>query len=130
MVFPRLSRFVLTLLYMLLALVGASQDAPAKWKIESPYPNNPLKQKSTLLEPIPSERPSDIRPMPKGRFVDIPTAMLLFPDDIAVPAPDRWIRRSYNLIQRHDAPSGGHFAAFEKGPLFVEDVREFFRPFR
>jgi len=56
--------------------------------------------------------------------------MLLFPDDIAVPPPDRWIRRSYNLVQRHDAPSGGHFAAFENGPLFVEDVREFFRPFR
>ena len=68
--------------------------------------------------------------LPPGGFVDIPTAMLLFPDDIAVPAPDRWIRRSYNLVQRHDAPSGGHFAAFENGPLFVEDVREFFRPFR
>ena len=70
------------------------------------------------------------RRLPKGRFVDIPTAMLMFPDDIAVPAPDRWIRRSYNLAQRHDAPSGGHFAAFENGPLFVNDVREFFRPFR
>jgi pimeloyl-ACP methyl ester carboxylesterase len=70
------------------------------------------------------------RRLPQGGFVDIPTAMLLFPDDIAVPAPDRWIKRSYNLVQRHDAPSGGHFAAFENGPLFVEDVRNFFRAFR
>jgi pimeloyl-ACP methyl ester carboxylesterase len=70
------------------------------------------------------------RKLPKGAFVDIPTAMLLFPDDIAVPAPDRWIRRSYNLVQRHNAPSGGHFAAFENGKLFVEDLRAFFRPFR
>jgi pimeloyl-ACP methyl ester carboxylesterase len=70
------------------------------------------------------------RKLPQGRFVDIPTAMLLFPSDIAVPAPNRWIERSYNLIQRHDAPRGGHFGAFEEGPLFVEDVREFFRAYR
>jgi pimeloyl-ACP methyl ester carboxylesterase len=70
------------------------------------------------------------RRLPEGAFVDIPTAMLLFPEDIAVPAPNRWIERSYNLVQRHDAPSGGHFAAFENGPLFVEDVRNFFRAFR
>jgi microsomal epoxide hydrolase len=56
--------------------------------------------------------------------------MLLFPSDIALPAPDRWIRRSYNLVRRRDAPSGGHFAAFENGPLFVDDVRDFFRRFR
>jgi uncharacterized protein len=30
-----------------------------------------LKQKSTLLEPIPSERVSDLRPLPKGRFVKV-----------------------------------------------------------
>ena len=70
------------------------------------------------------------RRLPAGRFVDIPTAMLMFPDDIAVPAPDRWIKRSYNLAQRHDAPKGGHFAAFENGKLFVEDVRAFFRAYR
>ncbi len=33
--------------------------------------NNLLDQKSTLLEPIPSMRASDVRPMPKGRFVEI-----------------------------------------------------------
>jgi len=70
------------------------------------------------------------RKLPPGGFVKVPTGMLLFPSDIAVPAPDRWIRRSFNLIQRHDAPKGGHFAAFENGKLFVDDVRGFFRQFR
>jgi predicted acyl esterase len=33
--------------------------------------NNLFKQRSTLLEPIPSERAADIRPMPKNRFVEV-----------------------------------------------------------
>jgi predicted acyl esterase len=33
--------------------------------------NNLFKQPSTLLDPIPSERASDVRPMPKGRFVEV-----------------------------------------------------------
>jgi pimeloyl-ACP methyl ester carboxylesterase len=70
------------------------------------------------------------RVLPKGKRVEVPTAMLLFPKDIAVPAPSQYIKRSYNLVQRHDAPTGGHFAAFENGPLFIKDVREFFRKYR
>jgi uncharacterized protein len=33
--------------------------------------NNLFKQKSTLLEPIPTELASDLKPMPKGKFVEI-----------------------------------------------------------
>jgi predicted acyl esterase len=33
--------------------------------------NNIFKQPSTLLEPIPSEKASDLRPMPKGKFVEV-----------------------------------------------------------
>ena len=33
--------------------------------------DNLLKQPSTLLAPIPTERASDVRPMPKGKFVEI-----------------------------------------------------------
>jgi len=33
--------------------------------------DNILKQKSTLLEPIPSMLTSDVQPMPKGRFVEV-----------------------------------------------------------
>jgi predicted acyl esterase len=32
---------------------------------------NLFKQRSTLLEPIPSELASDVRPLPKGRFVEV-----------------------------------------------------------
>lgn len=40
----RLSRFALTLACAFIPLVCASQEAPSNWRIESPYPNNPLKQ--------------------------------------------------------------------------------------
>jgi hypothetical protein len=33
--------------------------------------NNLFKQRSTLLQPIPSELSSDVRPMPKNRFVEV-----------------------------------------------------------
>ena len=70
------------------------------------------------------------RTLPVGQKVTLPTAMLLFPSDIALPPPDRYLKRAYNLVRRRDAPSGGHFAAFENPKLFVEDVREFFRDYR
>ena len=52
------------------------------------------------------------------------------PRDIAVPAPRQYVERVYNLTRFTNAPSGGHFAAFEKPELFVADVREFFRAYR
>ncbi len=71
------------------------------------------------------------RQPPEGQRVEIPTGFLLFPKDIAMPPPDAWLQRSYaNIVQRHDAPSGGHFAAFENGDLFVKDVQSFFRQYR
>lgn len=63
-------------------------------------------------------------------FVDVPTGMLLFPDDLAVPPPDTWLHRSYNLVSRHDAAEGGHFAALQCGPVLINDIRRFFRDFR
>ena len=70
------------------------------------------------------------RQLPAGRRVDVPTGVLLFPQDLTPPPPDRWIRRAYNLRHRCDAPRGGHFAALENGPLFIEEVRNYFRRFR
>jgi predicted acyl esterase len=34
-------------------------------------PDNLFKQKSTLLEPIPSELAADVRPLPRGRFAEV-----------------------------------------------------------
>lgn len=72
----------------------------------------------------------NLRVPPRGRKVDVPTGMLLCPNDLSLPAPDRWIRRMYNLADRRDAPRGGHFIAFEEGPLLVDELRRFFRPYR
>ena len=45
-------------------------------------------------------------------------------------APDPLAGARVNLIHRRDAEDGGHFPAFEKPELFVEEVRGFFRKFR
>ena len=65
-----------------------------------------------------------------GERVEVPTGIMLFPDDIALPPPSRWIERSYNLVHRTDAASGGHFAALQCGPALVQDIRAFFRAYR
>ena len=65
-----------------------------------------------------------------GDFVRVPTAVLLFPNDIASPAPESWIRRAYNLAQRNISDRGGHFPAMENGDKLVADMRGFFRGYR
>lgn len=66
----------------------------------------------------------------RGERVAVPTGLLLFPRDLLAGPPDHWVRRAYNVVHRRDAAAGGHFAALEHGPLLVEDVRAFFRPYR
>ncbi|MGH7322744.1 MAG: epoxide hydrolase N-terminal domain-containing protein [Candidatus Rokuibacteriota bacterium] len=46
------------------------------------------------------------------------------------PPPDEWVKRAYNCARRTDLRQGGHFAAYQNGADFVEDLRAFFRPFR
>ena len=65
-----------------------------------------------------------------GEFVQVPTGVFLFPNDIAHPAPDSWVRRAFNVRHRRDHTSGGHFPAMENGDLLVGDMREFFRAYR
>jgi microsomal epoxide hydrolase len=66
----------------------------------------------------------------KGERVEVPTGLLLFPRDLLAQPPDRWTRRAYNVAHRRNAMQGGHFAALERGPELVEDVRAFFRSYR
>jgi hypothetical protein len=40
------------------------------------------------------------------------------------------VKRAYNRVRRTDVPVGGTFIAYQRGPDFVQDLREFFRPFR
>ena len=65
-----------------------------------------------------------------GEKIAVPTGLFLFPNDLLPPPPDSWTRRAYNVQHRRDGPTGGHFAAFENGPLLTEDLRNFFRAYR
>jgi pimeloyl-ACP methyl ester carboxylesterase len=64
-----------------------------------------------------------------GAAKQVPAAFALFPKDIGVP-PRELAQRFFNVQRWTDMPHGGHFAALEEPELFVEDLREWFRPFR
>ena len=59
-------------------------------------------------------------------FVDVPTAVTLFPADIAQP-PRVWTERTHNVVHYQRAPRGGHFAPVEVPDLLADDLRNFVR---
>lgn len=62
--------------------------------------------------------------------IDIPVGCSIFPKEIFV-SSRRWAERKYrNLIHWNELDKGGHFAAFEQPALFVQEVRDAFRPLR
>lgn len=58
--------------------------------------------------------------------VDVPTAVALFPADLAQP-PRSWAERTYNVVRYTQMPRGGHFAAIEEPELLANDITEFAR---
>lgn len=54
-----------------------------------------------------------------------PVALAMFPKEVVL-APERWIDRLYNVVQRTQMTRGGHFAALEQPALLVRDIRRFF----
>jgi len=71
------------------------------------------------------------RQLPAGRKVEVPAGFLFCPSDLTLPPPQSWVRRSYpNIAHYRVAERGGHFAALELGPVFVDEVRAFFRRYR
>jgi pimeloyl-ACP methyl ester carboxylesterase len=72
---------------------------------------------------------------PTGGFFDvrgikIPVAVSAFPDEIYT-APQSWAQKAYvKLIHYKKMPKGGHFAAWEQPELFVQEMRESFKPLR
>jgi len=57
----------------------------------------------------------------------VPTAVAVFPNDITIrPLAER----DHNVVRWTEFSRGGHFAAMEAPDLLVNDMREFFRPFR
>lgn len=64
-----------------------------------------------------------------GQRVTVPCDVMTLAKE--APAPPRsWVARGYNVTHWTTMPRGGHFAAMEEPELFVDDVREFFRPLR
>ncbi|EGJ73724.1 putative epoxide hydrolase domain protein [Streptomyces sp. Tu6071] len=63
------------------------------------------------------------------RRVDVPTALALFPADLAQP-PRSWAERTYHLTRYTRMPRGGHFAAHEEQVLLADDITAFFRDLR
>lgn len=57
--------------------------------------------------------------------IPVPTAVAVFPADIARP-PREFAERSYNVVQWTEMPRGGHFAALEQPDLLAADIRRFF----
>jgi pimeloyl-ACP methyl ester carboxylesterase len=72
------------------------------------------------------EDPVTVRPS-----LSLPVGVSVFPKEI-IRAPRIWAERCYsNLIHFNDQiPHGGHFAAWEVPGLFVNEVRDTFRPLR
>ncbi|MET0337533.1 MAG: epoxide hydrolase family protein, partial [Caulobacter sp.] len=68
--------------------------------------------------------------LPEGETVETPTGICSFPQDYGPPAPESWIRRSYNLQHRTIASGGGHFPGLERGAELVADLRRFFAAYR
>jgi pimeloyl-ACP methyl ester carboxylesterase len=66
----------------------------------------------------------------KTTELSLPVAVTNFQEDAYQP-PESWVRRAYkNLIYFHEAPKGGHFAAWEQPEEFAEELRAAFRPLR
>ncbi len=61
-----------------------------------------------------------------GGRVEVPTAVALFPADIAQP-PRSWAERANNVTRFTTMPRGGHFAAHEEPALLAEDIQAFLR---
>ncbi|WP_046470343.1 hypothetical protein [Allosalinactinospora lopnorensis] len=62
--------------------------------------------------------------------VSIPAAVSVFPREL-YQAPRSWAENAYdNLIYFNEVDKGGHFAAWERPELFVDEVRAAFRPLR
>jgi len=59
----------------------------------------------------------------------VPTAVAVFPRDIAVPIR-RLAERNHNIVRWTEFDRGGHFAAMEEPDLVIGDLRDFFRHYR
>jgi pimeloyl-ACP methyl ester carboxylesterase len=64
-----------------------------------------------------------------SRRVEVPSGFSIFPADIVRP-PRAWLERMTSLARATEPDRGGHFAPFEQPELYVQELRDFFRPYR
>jgi pimeloyl-ACP methyl ester carboxylesterase len=64
-----------------------------------------------------------------SRRVEVPSGFSIFPADLARP-PLAWLERTANVVRATEPPRGGHFAPFEQPEIYVQELREFLRPYR
>lgn len=62
--------------------------------------------------------------LPRVERVEVPTAVALFPHDLASP-PRSWAERTYRVTRFTRMPRGGHFAPHEEPDLLAADIAEF-----
>lgn len=63
--------------------------------------------------------------MEPGTTVEVPTGIANFPKEFLVFPPRSMVEKAYNVVRWTDFEHGGHFAAFETGKVFADDVRAF-----
>jgi len=66
---------------------------------------------------------------PPATRIEAPTAVAVFPSDIARPVP-AWAQQQANVVRWTEFEHGGHFAALEAPNPLVHDIRAFFRQLR
>lgn len=64
-----------------------------------------------------------------GQYIEVPTAIAAYPDEI-VPIVRKRAEKYYNVVRFTEFPRGGHFAIYERAEEMARDLREFFRPLR
>jgi pimeloyl-ACP methyl ester carboxylesterase len=70
----------------------------------------------------------EVRTMPIGCRVAVPTAFACYPDPRIAAPPRGWVERGYAVSRWTEHPDGGHFAAMEAPETFVADLRDWARP--
>lgn len=63
--------------------------------------------------------------LPDRQQVSVPAAFCLFPQDIALPPPDSWLARGYNVQHCTRAASGGHFPGIQCPQVLIDDIQLF-----
>lgn len=66
---------------------------------------------------------------PPAQYVETPTGYAVFPVELTR-LPRSWAEECFNVVHWTEMPKGGHFASLEEPELLVNDIREFFRPYR